>query len=214
MLMKLTQTLVQAIIGGGASSEDLGTRREGACHALVDRAVAIAESSGLLQLRNPSIKRARVVNFLRQTINMAAPTHPSLSHIIRTIHHLRVADLADAQNPPSPATEARTVWALENPLADLAIQDARYWVSVDSDERGMLSDEELLSSFGWTPALALKSVEHFEWLTSRPFIANEMQPDDLHRHSLNAGLYLDRSLVLLRHQGASSPLHSLQSKLT
>lgn len=81
---QLADLLLQAIIGSGAAlsdhSGDLGVRREGPCHALIDRAIAIAEESGLFDLRYPSIKRARAVHFLRQTISSA----PTLMRLLRS----------------------------------------------------------------------------------------------------------------------------------
>lgn len=69
--------LIQAIVGlrSVSSSSQLGALREGPCHVLIDRAIAIAEGSGLLSLDSPTIKQARAAAFLLQT------AHGEFSHI-------------------------------------------------------------------------------------------------------------------------------------
>lgn len=154
----------------------------------------MAEASGLLNLANPTIRHARAVNFLRQTIHIVAPTHPSLPHIIRTVHELRVGALSDPE-----AFNEEYWW--DNPLHDIAVQDARYAVSANSDSPCQITDDELAVHFAWTPTLGTKSAEHFASLCSRHWIAAEMVPGALYLHSTNVGLLLARSLVRLRQIG-------------
>ncbi|ORY76945.1 hypothetical protein BCR35DRAFT_305709 [Leucosporidium creatinivorum] len=191
-----------AIVGpsptSAAGEAEAVWRREGACYSLIDRAVAIAEEASLFDLRKQSFKHARALNFLRQTISVVAPTHPSLPRVIHAVHALRNAPAL----PPSPedTNDHSFSWAFG--IVDVPIADARY--ALRSHTACQLTDTDLLQ-YAWSPSLSQAAAKRLQFLSPRPWREEEMDPIELYMNILAVKLGLLRSLVGLRMEGDTYP---------